>query len=108
MTRSLILSAACIALLAAAPRVQAHSWYSIACCSGYDCQPIPAEAVTFDRDTLTYTVTLTPETHAMVRAPKTWTVPRERLRASEDGGWHACVLPGSQTLQCLYQPQGGV
>lgn len=106
LTRRSLLAAPLV--LALAGPAMAHSWYSAGCCSDRDCMPIPAEAVSFDRDTLTYTVTLTPETHFMVTEPKTWVVPRHRLRQSEDGAWHACVLPGSQTLQCLYQPGGGV
>lgn len=111
MTRSLILSAACIALLATAPRVEAHSWYEPACCFGDgmsgDCQPIPASSVEVIPG-VGYRVTLRPGDHGDVTREHVFVVEFGKERASGDNEWHACLWPREDTLRCLYRPPMGM
>lgn len=107
---------AVLALLIATPAA-AHSWYDAWCCTTDDCEPIAAASV--DVTPAGYVVTLRPGEHSKV---KTRTVTRTfrfpdadpsndkdgEARLSMDGDYHACVLPGSQVMRCLYVPMGGV
>lgn len=87
----------------------AHDWYDPGCCDDKDCQMIKPDTVTFTDEGIV--VTLSPADHFMVRETKTWVVKYDapyRLRDSQDNDWHACVLPNSQTLMCLYKPPMGM
>lgn len=119
------------AVLAAIPALfmagaaAAHSWYDLDCCSAKDCAPIPAAAVTVEPEG--YRVTLRPGDHFMVTAPLTafFAHGNPNLRPSQDGDWHACVIPGfappagipegytpgwvktDPYIRCLYVPGAG-
>jgi len=89
-----------------------HSFYDPWCCSEQDCAPIPASSVRWTP--AGWEVTLTPEQHFMVQRPTTWLIPFDdeirgnaRIRQSPDDSFHACVLPISQTMRCLYVPEFG-
>lgn len=76
--------------------------YSVACCSGYDCDELPEGTV---RETPNgYEITLQPGQHPMVTdKPFHAVVPYDskKLRDAPDGRYHACILR-TGTLVCLY------
>jgi hypothetical protein len=78
--------------------------YDPACCSDYDCAPIPASAVSLAPDG--WRLRLAPGQHPFVRAPLDAVVPfgDHRLRRSGDGGWHACISPTTGRVLCVYEP----
>lgn len=73
-----------------------HSWYSIACCSGQDCHPVPAT-----------------EVHQNYDGSYTWNGFRfegDMIKDSQDDRYHACVsedITGAKTPHCLYRPRAG-
>jgi hypothetical protein len=78
-----------------------------------DCAPLPRGAVRVDREG--YHVSLAPGEHPTAPNGGQWTVrhhvgsgPNNRIRPSGDEHYHGCILPGSQTMQCIYRPEGGV
>ena len=91
-----------------------HSWYSQACCSGKDCAPIAASAVTWTPNG--WRVALRPGQHPMVTlAPMVELVPFDQVLPSEDDHWHACVrtdnpspsaVTPAERIICLYIPEG--
>jgi hypothetical protein len=98
--------------LVAAGEALAHDapsgWaYDPACCSNRDCAPIAADHVRVTAQG--YAVSLPVGAHPMVRdGVVSRVVSYGATRPSGDGMFHACVLPGSQHLVCLYAPPGGV
>lgn len=85
-----------------------HDWYEPACCSDKDCAQITFEAVTHNADG-SYTLNLAPGEHPMVPEGGSFNVPMkeygmQRHRPSQDGYFHACILPSSRTVACLYIP----
>jgi hypothetical protein len=101
----------CVALLALP--AFSHSWYSQACCSGMDCAPIPASAITETKGGRI--IELAPGDHPMVTThPFQEFIPFSKGRTSQDGDYHACVraeTPSQVTpperIICLYVPNPG-
>lgn len=93
-----------LALFIALRNADAHEWYDEACCSGHDCAPIPAHAVRWTPQG--WSVSLLPGEHPMVRRAISRTFPETAWNAkpSQDRQWHACVLPSTQTIVCVYVP----
>lgn len=97
-----------------ATRAFGHGWYSQACCSGKDCAPIAASAVTWTPNG--WRVALNPGQHPMVTlAPMVELVPFDAVLPSQDDQWHACVRTDSpspsavtpaERIICLYIPEG--
>jgi hypothetical protein len=85
----------------------AHSFYSAACCSTYDCAPVPVHAVQITDEG--YVVTLYPGEHPMVKdGVFISTVPYGSELRSEDQDFHACVVPSDAgVIRCLYVPLMG-
>jgi hypothetical protein len=93
---------------------RAHEWYSQACCSGIDCAPIPASAVTWTPNG--WRVALNPGQHPMVTlGPMVELVPFAEILPSEDDQFHACVrtdnpspsaVTPAERIICLYIPEG--
>lgn len=91
----------------------AHSWYEQSCCSGRDCGPVDVEAVTVNSEG-NYVVTIPQGTHPMAMDHDVVVVfPHEKVRASQDGDWHACFAPfrgpdglgmEQYIVYCLYAP----
>jgi hypothetical protein len=79
--------------------------YDPACCSDYDCEAIPASAVTLAPDG--WRIRLAPGQHRFVREALDVTVPfgDPRIRRSGDGGWHACISPSTGRVLCVYEPE---
>lgn len=93
--------------LTAAPAA-AHDWYDAVCCSGEDCAELSFDAV--GQTTEGYVLSIEPQSHPTVNGGgQTWKVPygSSRIRPSQDGNFHACVLKKSQRLACLYVPYSG-
>jgi hypothetical protein len=122
MKRLILFVAIYIATLAALSYAIAHEapsgWtYPTWCCNKRDCAQIPARAVKAGR--FGYEVVLLPGDHPMVPdglafiVPYTATEgPRAQLRVSQDGDYHACILPvrGSRTEpepRCFFAPPPG-
>lgn len=115
--RSILFAAA----FAFAAPVLAHEaetgWkYDNWCCGGQDCTHIHPHTVRVVEGG--YIVTLTPEDHMTARRDhqkffrspdadpsndKDMNPPEARW--SQDSDYHACILPNSQELRCLYVPQ---
>ena len=93
------LSALILCALLAGPvnRVEAHDWYSPACCSGQDCAPIP-------NGTRVVGVPLGYE----VQFPSGEKVffSKDKVQPSQDGEIHACIGIQVRTPYCLYMPAG--
>jgi hypothetical protein len=94
MKRRLILIGLFSPLLSA--RARAHSWYDQSCCSGTDCEPLEADAVTEMKGgwQVAYVGKLS--------GPISAFVPRGDERHSQDGRFHGCARPGR--FLCLYVP----
>lgn len=91
---------ALIAALMSAPAL-AHDWYDAMCCSSRDCAPIPDPEWTPDG----WRVRLMPGQHPMVTEQLDAIVPFDAVRPSQDGGYHACVVPYQRDrVRCLYVP----
>lgn len=113
--RTLLAMSAAVFLLLGLP-AQAHEapsgWrYDEACCSGFDCAPVPDEAVREAPGG--FSVVIQPGEHPMLRPghePMAIFVPHgdPRIRPSGDGQKHACISMGGGYLYCLYLPPGGV
>jgi hypothetical protein len=114
MIRGLVIAAA---LVMAGP-AGAHHWYDADCCSDRDCAPIAADRVSAVDGG--YLVELEAGDHPMVVRPTSRWFPFDhpKLRPSQDGDWHVCVMPfysdSSRTAQigngepiCLYMPGAG-
>lgn len=103
------LPAALALVIVASPRAIAHSdggqEYSSFCCSGSDCAPIPATAVTAGPNG--WRVTLGPGDHPLARNQVSHLVPYGTERRAVDGRYHACLFPTEQTLRCFYAPPQG-
>lgn len=99
---------------ASATRAFGHGWYSQSCCSGKDCAPIEASAVTWTPNG--WRVELRPGQHPMVTlSPIVELVPFDGVMPSEDDRWHACVrtdnpspsaVTPAERIICLYIPEG--
>lgn len=92
-----------VSVLAWIAPVQAHSWYSFACCSGHDCHPMPINAVE--------------------ASPAGWRIKNtgevvpygdKKEQQSQDSDFHVCrfgdlVEPPEKrgTIRCLYVPGAG-
>lgn len=97
-----------------ATRAFGHSWYSQDCCSGKDCAPIAASAVTWTPNG--WRVELRPGQHPMVTlSPMVELVPFADVLPSEDDQFHACVrtdnpspsaVTPAERIICLYIPEG--
>jgi hypothetical protein len=97
---------AALAALAALPApAVAHDWYPATCCSGYDCQPVPASAVTVEDGQVV--LRLAPGDHVMAPGGGEWRLPEGSLRPSPDGQAHACITRYSRRLVCLWAWFGG-
>lgn len=83
-------------LFTASIPVFGHSFYDGECCSDNDCAPVKTDV---ESDF----------TNKVYRWDN-WVVPFNdpRIRHSPDGQFHACILPYTKKLQCLYIPHGGV
>lgn len=104
-------------LLAGAALVAGPAWpheapagwaYDRDCCSGIDCAPVPARAVTLAPGAAGWRLRLAPGDHPFVPPGGVdVTVPfgDRRLRRSGDGGWHACLSAAGGRLLCLYEPE---
>ena len=87
-------------------------WYDLSCCSERDCAPIAREHV--ERGPWGALITLEPGDHPTVkeRVQRIFRDPNgggdaTPWRWSQDGDWHACVLPRTQHFICAYGPRGG-
>lgn len=96
-----------VALVAWAGTANGHSWYDVACCSGYDCHVVPTAAVTATPSG--WRVRLDRGMHPFADRGIDEVVPYDdsRLRESRDGEFHACISAHSRTLLCLYVPPQG-
>jgi hypothetical protein len=119
---TLIAVAAWTALMASIVYAEAHEapsgWtYPTWCCNTRDCARIPARTVRAGR--FGYEVVLEPGDHPMVPDGLAFLVPytategsRAQLRISQDGDYHACILPvrGNRTEpepRCFFAPPPG-
>ncbi|WP_342361429.1 hypothetical protein [Terrarubrum flagellatum] len=88
---------------------RAHEWYPAECCSGNDCAPISAQAVSETPDG--YVVTIEPGSHPMWpqdgRAALVHVIAYKAARRSQDGRFHICI-GASGYLFCFYAAVGGV
>jgi len=122
MKRLILFVAIYIVALAALSYAIAHEapsgWqYPTWCCNKRDCAKIPARAVKAGR--FGYEVVLEPGDHPMAPDGYAFVVPytatdgpRAQLRISQDGDYHACILPvrGTRTEpdpRCLFAPPPG-
>lgn len=104
MTRILaaVAACACVVLLAWAAPVQAHSWYSFACCSGIDCGPLPPGAVE-----------ASPAGWRLKATGEIVPYGDKREQQSQDSDFHVCrfgphAAPDKAgTIRCLYTPGAG-
>ncbi len=92
--------AAIAASLALPTGARAHSWYSLACCSGLDCHPISPDAVQATR--LGWKILETGEV-----------IPYgdRREQYSQDSDFHRCKIPSGESrgrTRCLYVPGAGM
>ena len=108
------------ALLLPAATASAHDapsgWsYPLSCCSGMDCNEIPASRV---RETANgYRISLGASDHVMLIAPENYSVPYTdgRVKVAPDGVYHACIsrqsivngVPIGGRLICLFTPPKG-
>lgn len=72
------------------------------CCGGQDCEPIPSEWVSISPEG--YTVRIPANGHKISAPALERTFPFEGIHRSGDEHYHACVLPYSKSLRCLYVP----
>jgi hypothetical protein len=80
--------------------------YDPACCSDYDCAPIPARSVTLTPTG--WRVQVAPGEHRFAPAGGLDDVVPfgdPRIRRSGDGGWHVCISPVTGRLLCVYEPE---
>lgn len=77
-------------------RARAHSFYAPECCSDGDCSPLPRTARIVATPDGGYDVTVKPGAPAIHFT-------RDRLRPSQDDGYHGCVSPAGYAW-CLYIP----
>jgi hypothetical protein len=87
---------------------RAHSWYPAACCSGRDCAPIRASAIT--RLGHNYVVTLRRGEHPMLDPATEITIrqwPIDQTEASQDTEAHICLSPIDARVLCLFMPLNG-
>jgi hypothetical protein len=100
---------AILALLAAAPawgHTAPTGWaYDNFCCGGQDCQSITLDHVEITPEG--YVVTLGPGDHKTAKREHRKMFRYEDVRRSQDENFHACILPNSQELRCLYVPDFG-
>jgi hypothetical protein len=118
----LLAAAANVAIIAGVAYTHAHEapsgWqYDSWCCNTRDCAKIPASAVRAGR--FGYEVVLQPGEHPMVPDGYAFVVPytateggRAQLRISQDGDYHACILPANSIRKepeprCFYAPPPG-
>jgi hypothetical protein len=87
---------------------KSHEWYDDYCCDEQDCEPVPLGSVRWTPQG--WEVKLDKGDHRMVDGPMTVIVPegakdglQERVRASQDRRFHACIYGGY--LRCLYVPK---
>lgn len=96
MRKSIVLFSFLLIFLLTAS-VQAHDWYSAACCSGQDCHPIACEAITEKGQSLMY---------------KGYEFMNSMIKPSQDGQCHVCIsnefkqLDYSPVPHCIYIQQG--
>ena len=107
LDRALAAFASALALLPLA--VHAHKapsgWsYPVQCCSGIDCNEIPASTV--KETPHGYQVTLKPRDHVMVNAPFSTVVPYAAARPAPDGAYHICLSPALKVLCFFAGPRG--
>jgi len=95
-------------MLGFASEADSHSWYSAKCCSGKDCAKIDVKHVKITPGQ--YTVTLMPGDHPMVDQPMqfTFSTSDQRVKPSEDWGYHICISQYTKRLLCFYKPDAGV
>ena len=81
--------------------------YPSDCCDpdGQECDPIPEHAVQSVKGG--YLVTLRPGDHKYVTREVRFMVAANKVRASGDGGIHACISPTQCCLWCLILPLVG-
>lgn len=91
--------------------------YPAWCCNNRDCAQIPASAVRAGR--FGYEVVLEPGMHPMVPDGFAFVVPynategvKAQLRVSQDGDYHACILPVNHNRsepepRCFFAPPPG-
>jgi hypothetical protein len=118
----LLAAAANVALIAGIVYAESHEapsgWsYPTWCCNKRDCAQIPARAVKAGR--FGYEVVLLPGDHPMVPEGLAFIVPytategaRAQLRVSQDGDYHACILPArgirsEPEPRCFFAPPPG-
>lgn len=96
-TAGILLAACAVAVMSGT--ALAHSWYSYACCTGRDCEAIPAGSVE-DLGAQGYRVTYTSPMFGAVRVM----VPRDKKKDSEDGRDHFCGYRVGDEIKprCLY------
>jgi hypothetical protein len=82
----------------------ASGWqYDAECCGVDDCVAMPKSRVTMAGGT--YTVVVMPGDHPRAK-PGRYTIPKERVKISQDDDYHLCASPWS--IYCFYIPGGGV
>ena len=86
---------------------RAHGWYEPSCCSGRDCARMAFEEIGQTREG--YVLDLEPGDHPMITRAQRYVVPYgdRRIKLSQDGFFHVCILAHSQTLACFYEPLSG-
>jgi len=93
--RGLIIAAVLFGLLMLIPTpVKAHEFYSIACCSGDDCAPLPDG-----------TVKVTPLGYEW--DGELFPLSDPRIKVSPDGKYHGCEYKHVKHKPCLYVPPVG-
>lgn len=92
-----ILLAALVGAAAISEYAKAHEWYPISCCSGYDCEPVPVDAVE-ELANGDFRVRY----HSKRGGPIDVVVPAKDVKDSQDGRWHACATP--VRFMCLFKP----
>lgn len=86
---------------------QAHSWYDAACCDDTDCAPVHASVVRATADG--WLVRIRPGGHVNYRKDQDLLLPYDdrKVRHSQDGEFHVCLSPLSNTIYCIYVPVMG-
>lgn len=86
---------------------RAHDWYDPACCNNQDCQPVEPDRVT--ATATGWRVQIAPGDHILSHTPIDVVVPYgdKKIRDSQDGEFHVCIGPYTNTLFCLYVPPMG-
>jgi hypothetical protein len=84
---------ACLLVLASSAALS-HEWYPVACCSGFDCEPVFGEVTQDGR-------------YRFIVKGKEYIVTEGEVRNSQDERFHACQPPYAERPNCFFRPLVG-